>query len=84
MSYPVWNKAGGGGRRENVAQNFFLFFLIQCTCMLSVYTPGCQKRALDPRIDGCEPLFDCWLLNTVPLEEQQTVLLIAELSFQPL
>lgn len=63
--------------------------MVECvsihTCyLLCVQVPGCQERALDPSIDGCEPLYYCWGLTTVPLEEQQTVLLIAESSFQPL
>jgi hypothetical protein len=40
-----------------------------------------QKRASDPIIDGCEPPFGCWDLNSVPLEEQ-SVFLTTELSLQ--
>ena len=42
-----------------------------------------QKSALDPITDGCEPPCGCWKLNSGPLEEQ-SVLLTAELSLQPL
>jgi hypothetical protein len=42
-----------------------------------------QKRASDLITDGCEPLCGCWGLNSGPLEEQ-SVLLTAEPSFQPL
>jgi hypothetical protein len=38
---------------------------------------------LDPITDGCEPPCGCWELNSGPLEEQ-SVLLTAEPSFQPL
>ena len=27
-------------------------------------TAVCHKRASDPIIDGCEPLCDCWKLNS--------------------
>jgi hypothetical protein len=37
---------------------------------LSVCTPACQKRALYPITDGCEPPCGCWELNSGPLEEQ--------------
>jgi hypothetical protein len=37
---------------------------------------------LDPIPDGCEPLCDCWELNSGPLEEQ-SVLLTSETSLQP-
>jgi hypothetical protein len=42
-----------------------------------------QKRASDPITDGCEPPCGCWELNPGPLEEQ-SVLLTAEPSLQPL
>jgi hypothetical protein len=42
-----------------------------------------QKRALDPIIDGCEPPCGNWELNSGLLEEQ-SVLLTAEPSLQPL
>jgi hypothetical protein len=41
-----------------------------------------QKRASDLIIDGCEPSCGCWDLNSGPLEEQ-SVLLLAEPSHQP-
>ena len=50
--------------------------------MSALCTPACQKRALDPITDGCEPLCGCWELNLGPLEEQ-SVLLTAELTLQP-
>ena len=40
-------------------------------------------RALDLITDGCEPPCGCWDLNSGPLEEQ-SVLLTAEPSLQPL
>ena len=43
----------------------------------------CQKRASDPIIDGCEPPWGCWELNSVPVEEQ-LVLLTTEPSLQAL
>ena len=49
---------------------------------LSVCTPACQKKASDPRLDGCEPPCCCWELNSRSLEKQ-TVLLTSEASFQP-
>ncbi|EGV91681.1 hypothetical protein I79_016791 [Cricetulus griseus] len=42
-----------------------------------------QKRAPDLITDSCEPPFDCWELNSGPLEEQ-SVLLTSEPSLQPL
>ena len=42
-----------------------------------------QKRALDPIMDGCEPLCGCWDLNSGPSEEQ-SVLLTAEPSPPPI
>ena len=45
--------------------------------------PAGQKRAPDPITEGCEPPCGCWELNSRPLEEQ-SVLLTAEPSLQPL
>ena len=45
-------------------------------------TPLCQKRAVDPITDGCEPSRGCWELNSGPLEEQPA-LLTTEPSLQP-
>ena len=42
-----------------------------------------QKRASDLIMSGCEPPCGCWDLNSGPLEEQ-SVLLTAEPSHQPL
>jgi hypothetical protein len=42
----------------------------------AAYTSTCQKRALDPLIDGCEPPCGCWELNSGPLEEQSVLLTI--------
>ena len=41
---------------------------------LSACMPACQKRALDPSVDGCEPPCGCWELNSGPLEEQSVLL----------
>ena len=63
----------------------FCLFLFVCCLFLSVltgWTPVCQKRASGHVIDGCEPPFECWELNSGPLEEQ-LVLLTAEPSLQP-
>jgi hypothetical protein len=49
---------------------------------LSAYISARQKRASDPSINGCEPPYDCWDLNSGPLK-RQTVLLTAEPSLQP-
>ena len=45
-------------------------------------TPACLKGVSDPFIDGCEPPYGCWELNSGPLEEQP-VPLPAEPSLQP-
>jgi hypothetical protein len=54
---------------------------------MSEYNYSClqthQKRASDPITDGCEPPCGCWELNSGSLEEQ-SVLLTAEASLQPL
>ena len=49
---------------------------------LPACTPACQKSALDPITDGCEPPCGCWELNSEPLEAQ-SVLLISEPPLQP-
>jgi hypothetical protein len=51
---------------------------VHCCCLQTQ-----QKRASDLITDGCEPPFGCWELNSEPLEEQ-SVLLTAESSLQPL
>ena len=38
--------------------------------VLPVCMPAGQKRAPDLTIDGCEPPYGCWELNSGPLEEQ--------------
>jgi hypothetical protein len=45
--------------------------------------PAGQKRAPDLILDGCEPPFGCWELNSGP-QEKQPVLLTSEPSLQPL
>ena len=50
--------------------------------ILPAYMPARQKRVPDLITDGCEPPYDCWELNSEPLEEQP-VLLTAEPSLQP-
>jgi hypothetical protein len=57
---------------------FILFIWIHCSCLQTH-----QKRASDPITDGYEPPCGCWELNSGPLEEQ-SVLLTAEPSLQPL
>jgi hypothetical protein len=51
-------------------------------CALSVCILTCQKRALDPITDVCEPPCGCWELNSGPLEER-SVLLNTESTLQP-
>ena len=51
---------------------------VHCSCLQTH-----QERVSDPITDGCEPSCGCWELNSEPLEEQ-SVLLTAEPSFQPL
>ena len=46
-------------------------------------TPVCQKRALDPITDGCEPPYGCRELNSGPLQKQ-AVVLTTEPSLQPM
>jgi hypothetical protein len=41
--------------------------------LLSTCTSAHQKRVSDPIIDPCEPLCECWELNSPPLGEQQLV-----------
>jgi hypothetical protein len=57
---------------------FTICIWVPCHCLQTH-----QKRALDPITDGCEPLYGCWKLNSGPLEEQ-SVLLAAEPSLQPM
>ena len=68
------------------ARLFILFFLRFIYCYMSVHC-SCllthQKRASDLITDGCEPPCGCWDLNSGPLEDQ-SVLLLAEPSLQPL
>ena len=67
-------------------KNIYLFiclFIYYVYNILSVCLPAGQKRAPDLIIDGCEPPCGCWELNSGPLEEQ-SVLLTAEPSLQPL
>jgi hypothetical protein len=59
----------------------FFFFNLFIICKYSLQTY--QKRVLDLITDGCEPPCGCWDLNSGPLEEQ-SVLLTAEPSHQPL
>jgi hypothetical protein len=57
---------------------FYLYIRVHCSCFQTH-----QKRASDPITDACEPPCGCWDLNSGPLEEQ-SVLLTAEPSLQPL
>jgi hypothetical protein len=50
-------------------------------CFICMYTSSCQKRASDPSINVYEPPCGCWKVNSGPLEEQQTVLLIGCATF---
>jgi hypothetical protein len=59
----------------------FIHFMYVSTLLLSLDTH--QKRASDPITDGCEPPCGCWELNS-GLTEEQSVLLTAESSLQPL
>lgn len=71
-----------GVERERERETVVIYLV--CMHAVSVYTPGLQKRAPDPSTHGPEPPCDCWELSTVPLKEQQTVLLVSEPSFQPM
>ena len=51
--------------------SIFLMFM----STLSAYITLCQKRASDPTIDGCEPPYGCWELNSRLLEEQPVLLI---------
>ena len=42
----------------------FIYFMYMSA--LSACTSACQKRALDPITDGCEPPCGCWELNSGP------------------
>jgi hypothetical protein len=57
---------------------FIYYIEVHCSCLQTH-----QKRASDLITDGCEPPCGCWDLNSGPLEEQ-SVLLTAETSLQPL
>jgi hypothetical protein len=62
------------------------FFLISLLLYLSTHCSCLQtdkKRLPDLFMDGCEPPCGCWDFNSEPLEEQ-SVLLTAEPSLQPL
>lgn len=48
---------------------------------LSACTPAYQKRTSDPIVDGYEPPYVCWKLNSGPLEKR-LVLLTTKLSLQ--
>ena len=60
-----------------------LFIDFMYISALSACTPVCQKRVLDPIIDGFEPPWNCWELNSGPLGEWP-MLLTSESSLQPL
>jgi hypothetical protein len=51
--------------------------------ILSACIPIYQKKASNLFIYGCESPYECWELNSGSLKEQ-SVLLTAEPSFQPL
>ena len=58
----------------------YLFILYEYTVAVFKHTRGGHQM---PIADGCEPPCGCWELNSGPLEEQ-SVLLTAEPSLQPL
>jgi hypothetical protein len=64
------------------AKRGFLFIYFVHMNALSSCIPPCQKKASDLIVDGCEPPYGCWELNSGPLEELP-VLLTAEPSLQP-
>ena len=47
-----------------------------------LFSSDTLEEDIDPITDGCEPLCDCWELNSGPPKEQP-VLLSAEPSLQP-
>jgi hypothetical protein len=57
--------------------DLFIYFMHMGTPLLSLETP---EEGI--RLDGCEPPYGCWELNSGPLEEQ-SVLLTTEPSLQP-
>jgi hypothetical protein len=57
---------------------FILYICLHCLCLQTH-----PKRASDSITDGFEPPCGCWVLNSGSLEEQ-SVLLAAEPSLQPL
>jgi hypothetical protein len=58
--------------------NLCIFIWVHCSCLWTH-----QKKASDPITIFCEPSCGCWELNSGALEEQ-SVLLTAEPSLQPL
>jgi hypothetical protein len=64
---------------EHIQAITFIYFMWAHCHSLQTH----QKRASDPNTDGCEPPCGYWKLNSGPLEEQ-SVLLTAEPSLQPL
>jgi hypothetical protein len=60
-------------------KDLFIYYMkVHCSCLQTL-----QKRVPDLVIGGCEPPCGCWDLNSGPSEEQ-SVLLTAEPSLQPL
>jgi hypothetical protein len=62
----------------NFFKRFYYYIKVHCSCLQTH-----QKKASDLITDGCEPSCGCWDLNSGPSEEQ-SVLLTAEPSLQPL
>ena len=57
---------------------FVLFYVYECSiCMCMIL---CQKRALEPTIDGCEPPCGFWELSTGPVEKQPVSHLYSPIS----
>jgi hypothetical protein len=53
--------------RKGLFIYLFIYLIYVNTLWLSSDTP---EEATDLITDGCEPLRDCWELNSGPLEEQ--------------
>jgi hypothetical protein len=78
---------GGPQRYDRWSPNFYVIqtfkkmyvYILYVYSVLPVCLPACQKRAPDLIIDGNEPPYGCWELNSGPLEEQ-TVLLTSKVN----
>lgn len=47
---------------------------ISISLSLYIYLPARQKRLSDPILDGCKLPCGCWVLNSGPLEKQDSAI----------